>query len=87
MDFLVMRVFVKIWWIFPFVFVFSLLFAIRETVKDGPNDLKYALAAAVSLFILVAVCMPYYRVTTKQGLGHRTPQQESVPKGARIFNN
>ena len=31
MDFLVMRVFVKIWWIFPFVFVFSLLFAIRET--------------------------------------------------------
>ena len=60
MDFLVMRVFVKIWWIFPFVFVFSLLFAIRETVKDGPNDLKYALAAAVSLFILFAVCMPYY---------------------------
>ena len=60
MDFLVMRVFVKIWWIFPFVFVFSLLFAIRETVKDGANDLKYALAAAVSLFILVAVCMPYY---------------------------
>ena len=49
MDFWVMR-----------VFVFSLLFAIRETVKDGPNDLKYALAAAVSLFILVAVCMPYY---------------------------
>ena len=57
MDFLVMRVFVKIWWIFPFTFVFSLLFAIRETVKDGPNDLKYALAAAVSLFILVAVCI------------------------------
>ena len=54
MDFLVMRVFVKIWWIFPFTFVFSLLFAIRETVKDGPNDLKYALAAAVSLFILFA---------------------------------
>lgn len=23
----------------------------------------------------------------KQGLGHRTPQQEAVPKGARIFNN
>ena len=23
----------------------------------------------------------------QQGLGHRTPQQESVPKGARIFNN
>ena len=49
MDFLVMRVFVKIWWIFPFTFVFSLLFAIRETVKDGPNDLKYALAAAATV--------------------------------------
>ena len=34
--------------------------AIKEAVKDGSNDLKYALISAVSLFILVAVCMPYY---------------------------
>ena len=76
MDFLVMRVFVKIWWIFPFVFVFSLLFAIRETVKDGPNDLKYALAAAVScLFWLQFVCRII--VTTKQGLGQARPNKST----------
>ena len=64
MENLVMYGLIKIWWIFPFAFVFSLVAAIKEVVKDGPkdgpNDLKYALISAVSLFVLVAVCMPYY---------------------------
>lgn len=60
MQSFVMSGLVNIWWIFPFTFVFSLVAAIKETVKDGPNDLKYALISAVSLFVLVAVCMPYY---------------------------
>ena len=59
MENLVMYGLIKIWWIFPFAFVFSLVAAIKEVVKDGPNDLKYALISAVSLFVLVAVCMPY----------------------------
>ena len=31
--------------------------------------------------------LPVYRALPPQGLGHRTPQQEAVPKGARIFSN
>lgn len=60
MYFLISEVFLRIWWLFPFTFVFSFLAAIKEAVTGGPNDLKYGLAAAVSLFVLVAVCLPYY---------------------------
>ena len=35
MENLVMYGLIKIWWIFPFAFVFSLVAAIKEAVKDG----------------------------------------------------
>ena len=49
-----------IWWLMPFLFVFFLLAAIREVVREGSNDLKYALAAAFCLLVLCAAFMYRY---------------------------
>ncbi|BAQ08771.1 hypothetical protein MKY41_14400 [Sporosarcina sp. FSL W7-1349] len=42
------------WMIWPFVFVFSLVHAITSLVKDERASMKPALAASVSLLMIVA---------------------------------
>ena len=49
-----------IWWLMPFLFVFFLLAAIREVVRDGNNDLKYGAAAAFCLLVLCTALMFRY---------------------------
>lgn len=44
-------------WIAPFTFVFFLLSAIKETIKEGPNDVAFGFGAAISLLIIVAACV------------------------------
>ena len=36
------------WWIAPFVFVFTLLRAVQETIRGGEKNVIYGVAAAVS---------------------------------------
>ena len=42
------------WFIWPFVFVISLLYAISSTVKDENVSLKSGIVAALSLLIILA---------------------------------
>ncbi|MFD2706825.1 hypothetical protein [Salibacterium lacus] len=42
------------WFIWPFVFVFSLVYAISTLVKDDTASLKPAITASISLLIIVA---------------------------------
>ena len=42
------------WFIWPFVFVFSLVYAIVSLVKDDRASLKPILVASISLFIILA---------------------------------
>ena len=42
------------WFIWPFVFVISLLYAISSTVKDESVSLKSGIVAALSLLIILA---------------------------------
>lgn len=46
-----------IWWIAPFTFVFFLIAAIKESIRDGDKDITYGVLAAISLFVLVVACM------------------------------
>lgn len=41
----------------PFAFVFFLIYAIRDAVKGGDRDIAYGIGAAVSLLVIVAVCV------------------------------
>ena len=41
------------WWIAPFVFVFTLLRAVQETIRGGEKNVIYGVAAAVSLIVIV----------------------------------
>ena len=41
------------WWIVPFVFVFTLLRAVEETIRGGEKNVIYGVAAAVSLIVIV----------------------------------
>lgn len=40
-------------WLTPFTFVFFLIYAIREAVKNGERDITYGALAGLSLFMLV----------------------------------
>ena len=60
--------------IFPLSLCF-LCFAIRETVKDGPNDFEVCFWLMYACLFPVAVCMPCIIVTTT-GFGADTPQQD-----------
>ncbi|QHJ70961.1 hypothetical protein [Planococcus halotolerans] len=42
------------WFIWPFVFIFSLVYAITSLVKDDAASMKPILIASVSLLIIVA---------------------------------
>ncbi len=42
------------WFIWPFIFVISIIYAIKELVKDEPAFMKPAIIAAVSLLIILA---------------------------------
>lgn len=42
------------WFIWPFVFIFSLVYAITSLVKDDAATMKPILIASVSLLIIVA---------------------------------
>lgn len=42
------------WFIWPFMFVISLLYAISSTVKDENVSLKSGIVAALSLLIILA---------------------------------
>ena len=44
-------------WVAPFTFVFCLIYAIRDAVKDGKNDIGLGLGAAVSLLIIIAAIL------------------------------
>ena len=41
------------WWIVPFVFVFTLLRAVQETIRGGEKNVIYGVAAAVRLIVIV----------------------------------
>ena len=41
----------------PFVFVYSLLSAIKEILHDGEKDLQHGVFAAISLFVIVFACV------------------------------
>lgn len=45
------------WWIAPFTFVFSLLYAVRETLQDGESSVAPGFIAAFSLLVLAAACI------------------------------
>ncbi len=42
------------WFIWPFVFVFSLVYAISSLVKDDKTSMKPAIGASISLLIILA---------------------------------
>ncbi|WP_303971408.1 hypothetical protein [Sporosarcina ureae] len=42
------------WFIWPFVFVFSLVYAISSLVKDDKTSMKPAIFASTSLLIILA---------------------------------
>ncbi|RSL31509.1 hypothetical protein D7Z54_19920 [Salibacterium salarium] len=42
------------WFIWPFVFVFSLVYAISSLVKDDTASMKPVIAASISLLIILA---------------------------------
>ena len=42
------------WFIWPFVFVFSLVYAISSLVKDDKTSMKPAIFASISLLIILA---------------------------------
>ncbi|PID04501.1 MULTISPECIES: hypothetical protein [unclassified Sporosarcina] len=42
------------WFIWPFVFVFSLVYAISSLVKDEKTSMKPAIVASISLLIILA---------------------------------
>lgn len=42
------------WFIWPFVFVFSLVYAISSLVKDDKTSMKPAIVASISLLIILA---------------------------------
>lgn len=42
------------WFIWPFVFIFSLVYAIASLVKDDTASMKPILVASVSLLIILA---------------------------------
>ena len=44
-------------WIAPFTFVFCLVYAVKEAVTGGNRDIALSLAAAVSLFFLMAALL------------------------------
>ena len=39
----------------PFVFVFCLIYAIRDAVKGGDRDIAYGLGAAISLLAILLI--------------------------------
>lgn len=41
----------------PFAFVFFLIYAVRDAVKGGDRDVAYGFGAAVSLLVILAVCV------------------------------
>ena len=43
-----------VWWITPFVFIFSFMGAIKEHNNNGNKDIAYAVVSAISLLILCA---------------------------------
>ncbi len=45
----------QIWWIAPFVFVFSFMAAMKENNENGQNNIRYGIIAAISLLVIVAV--------------------------------
>lgn len=42
------------WFIWPFVFVFSLVYTMSSLVKDEKTSMKPAIAASISLLIILA---------------------------------
>ncbi|AXH99628.1 hypothetical protein DV702_07615 [Sporosarcina sp. PTS2304] len=42
------------WFIWPFVFVISLIYAIKALVKEEPTFMKPAIIASVSLLLILA---------------------------------
>ena len=47
-------------WVAPFTFVFCLVYAVREAVNGGSNDIALALGASLSLLIIVGACVLAY---------------------------
>lgn len=45
-----------LWWVAPFTFVFSLIYAIKNAIAGGEKTVLLGFAAAVSLFVMVAGC-------------------------------
>ncbi|MFC0558410.1 hypothetical protein [Halalkalibacter alkalisediminis] len=42
------------WFVWPFVFIFSLVYAISSLVKDDTASIKPAIVASISLLIILA---------------------------------
>lgn len=42
------------WFVWPFIFVISIIYAIKELVKEDPAFMKPAIIASVSLLIILA---------------------------------
>lgn len=42
------------WFVWPFVFVISIIYAIKELVKEEPAFMKPAIIASVSLLIILS---------------------------------
>ena len=44
-------------WIAPFTFVYFLIYAIGETVKEGNRNIEFGFGAATSLLVIVAAIL------------------------------
>ncbi|MFJ7367921.1 hypothetical protein ACIQVU_00515 [Lysinibacillus sp. NPDC098008] len=42
------------WFIWPFVFIFSLIYAINSVVKDEKTSIKPVIIASISLLVILA---------------------------------